>query len=132
MEGWNTTWPNMPNITPVDAHKSQEVMNSQRKLIIVKEFFLDISKQMLEISYILNFKQLLEIVLKLNISLAKVETRETQNISKTTTNKQVGYSILKVGIDVVVIDNHMAIIQVQIKKNTIEDVLLNGGFGVNQ
>jgi hypothetical protein len=132
MEGWNTTWPNMPNITPVDAHKFQEVMNSQRKLIIVKEFFLDISKQMLEISYILNFKQLLEIVLKLNISLAKVETRETQNVSKTTTNKQVGYSILKVGIDVVVIDNHMAIIQVQIKKNTIEDVLLDGGFGVNQ
>ncbi len=22
MEGWNTTWPNMPNITPVEAQKS--------------------------------------------------------------------------------------------------------------
>ncbi len=32
---------------------------------------------------------------------------------------------------VVTIDNHMAIIQVQIRKNTIEDVLLDGGFGVN-
>ncbi len=63
--------------------------------------------------------------------MAKVETRETQNVSKATTNKQVGSSILKVGIDVVVIDNHMAIIQVQIKKNTIEDVLLDGGFRVN-
>jgi hypothetical protein len=30
----------------------------------------------------------------------------------------------------VVIDNHMAIIQVQIGKNTIEDVLLNGGSRV--
>ncbi len=39
MEGWNTTWPNMPNTTPVDAQKSQEVMNSQGKLIIVKEIF---------------------------------------------------------------------------------------------
>ncbi len=39
MEGWNTTWPKMPNTTPVDAQKSQEVMNSQGKLIIVKEIF---------------------------------------------------------------------------------------------
>jgi hypothetical protein len=28
-------------------------------------------------------------------------------------------------------DNDMVVIQVQIKKNTIEDVLLDGGFGVN-
>ncbi len=25
MKGWNTTWPDMPNTTHVDAHKSQEV-----------------------------------------------------------------------------------------------------------
>jgi hypothetical protein len=31
----------------------------------------------------------------------------------------------------IAIDNHMAIIQVQIGKNTIEDVLLDGGFGTN-
>jgi hypothetical protein len=29
------------------------------------------------------------------------------------------------------IDNHMAIIQVQIGRNTIDDVLLDGGSGVN-
>jgi hypothetical protein len=28
-------------------------------------------------------------------------------------------------------DNDMVVIQVQIKKNTIEDVLLDGGFGIN-
>ncbi len=28
MEGWNTTWPGMQNITLVKAPKSQEVMNS--------------------------------------------------------------------------------------------------------
>jgi hypothetical protein len=44
MEGWNTTWPSMPNTTLVDAQKSQEVMNSQGKLIIVEENFLDIGK----------------------------------------------------------------------------------------
>jgi hypothetical protein len=44
----------MPNATFVEAHKSQEVVNSQEKLIIVKEIFVDISKQMLKISYTLN------------------------------------------------------------------------------
>jgi hypothetical protein len=44
MEGWNTTWSSMPNITPVAAHKYQEVVNSQEKLITIKEMFLDIGK----------------------------------------------------------------------------------------
>jgi hypothetical protein len=44
MEGWNTTWPNMPNTTSMEAHKSQEVVNSQEILITVEEIFLDISK----------------------------------------------------------------------------------------
>jgi hypothetical protein len=44
MEGWNTTWLGMPNTTPMDAHKFQEVVNSQGKLITLKEIFLDISK----------------------------------------------------------------------------------------
>jgi deoxyxylulose-5-phosphate synthase len=44
MEGWNTTWPNMPNITPMDAKKIQELMNPQGKLIIVEDIFLDIGK----------------------------------------------------------------------------------------
>jgi hypothetical protein len=37
MEGWNTTWLGMPNITPVEAHKAEEVVNSQEKLIIVEK-----------------------------------------------------------------------------------------------
>ncbi len=44
MEGWNTTWPNMPNTTLVEAHNFQEVVNSQEKLIIVEKIFSDISK----------------------------------------------------------------------------------------
>ncbi len=34
----------LPNITFVEAQKIHEVVNSQEKLIIVEEFFLDISK----------------------------------------------------------------------------------------
>jgi hypothetical protein len=56
MEGWNTTWPNMPNTILVDAQKFQEMVNSQRKLIIIEEIFLDIGKQMLETSYTLNLR----------------------------------------------------------------------------
>jgi hypothetical protein len=41
------------------------------------------------------------------------------------------YFLKKVGTTTVAIDNHMVVIQVQIGKNTIEDVLLGGGFGVN-
>jgi hypothetical protein len=44
MEGWNTTWPRMPNITPIKAQKFQEVVNSHKKLIIIEEIFQDISK----------------------------------------------------------------------------------------
>jgi hypothetical protein len=62
MERWNITWLNMPNITPVDAQKSQEVVNSQGKLITIEEIFLDISKQMLKKNYTLNLGQLFKIV----------------------------------------------------------------------
>jgi hypothetical protein len=51
----------MPNITLVETEKSQDVMNSQEKLIIVEEIFLDIGKQMLETNYTLNLRQLLKI-----------------------------------------------------------------------
>jgi hypothetical protein len=44
MEGWNRTWPGMPNITPVEIQNFQEVMNSQEKLITIDENFLDIGK----------------------------------------------------------------------------------------
>ncbi len=116
----------------VDAQKYQEVMNSQGKLITVEEIFLDIGKQMLEISYTLNLGQLLKIALDLNRYLwQKLEPKEIQNVSKVTIEKQISPLVPKVGTTTMAIDNHMAIIQVQIGKNTIENVLLYGGFGVN-
>jgi hypothetical protein len=55
-----------------------------------------------------------------------LKLEKTQNVSKTTTMKQVSSSVLEVQIAALVIDNHMVIIQIQ-GKNTIEDVLLDGG-----
>jgi hypothetical protein len=75
---------------------------------------------------------LFKIALKLKIYLwQKLKPKKTQNVSKVTTEKQVGYLVPKVGTITVAIDNRMAIIQVQIGKNTILDVLLNGGSRVN-
>ncbi len=63
--------------------------------------------------------------------MAKVKTIKTHNLNKATIEKQVNFSVLEVRIATIAIDNHMAIIQVQIENNTIKDVLLDGGFGVN-
>ncbi len=128
MEGWL----GMPNTTLVGAQKYQEVVNSQEKLITVEEIFLEISKQMLETSYTLNLGQLLKIALELKRYLwKKLKPKTTQNVNRATTYKQVGLLVLEVGTSTIAIDNHMAIIQVQIGKNTIEDVLLDGGSIIN-
>ncbi len=39
MEGWNKNWLAMPNIIPMEAQKSQEVVNSQEILIYNKRDF---------------------------------------------------------------------------------------------
>jgi hypothetical protein len=44
--------------------------------------------------------------------LVEAKIREIQNLNRTTIDKQVSSSILKVGIVVVAINNHMAFIQV--------------------
>jgi hypothetical protein len=40
-------------------------------------------------------------------------------------------TLLERNVALIAIDHQMAIIQVQVRKNFIEDVLLDGGFGVN-
>jgi len=60
-----------------------------------------------------------------------LKLKKIQNVNKATTDKQVGSSILEVRITTITIDNHMVVIQVEIRKNTIEDVLLDEGFGIN-
>ncbi len=88
MEGWNTTWSGMPNTTFVDSQKYEEIVNSQRKPIIVEEIFLDIGKQMLETSYILNLGQLFKIAPELKKYLwQKLKQKKTQNANETTIDK---------------------------------------------
>jgi hypothetical protein len=49
----------------------------------------------------------------------KLKPKKIQNVSRAIIDKQVGSSVLEVGIVVVIINNQMEIIQVQIGKNTI-------------
>jgi hypothetical protein len=84
-------------------------MNSQEKMITIKENFLDIGIQMLETSYTLNLGHLLKITPKLNL-WQKLKPEKTKNVSRATTNKQVGFSVPKVGTTVVAINNHMVVI----------------------
>jgi hypothetical protein len=87
---------------------------------------------MLETSYTLNLRRLLKIILKLKKYLwQKLKPKKIQNVNRTTIDKQVSFSVPKVGTYAIAIDNHMLVMQVQIRKNIIEDVLLNGGFKVN-
>jgi hypothetical protein len=66
MEGWNTTWLGMSDMTPyLETSKPHESIVSQSKLISIEEKFQDINRQMLETSYILNLGQLLKMVLEL-------------------------------------------------------------------
>jgi hypothetical protein len=68
---------------------------------------------MLETSYTLNLAQLIKIVPKLKRYLwQKLKPRKTQNVSRTTINKQVGSLVPQIGIDVITINNHMAVIQI--------------------
>ncbi len=59
--------------------------------------------------------------------MIEAKTRKTQNLNRTTTKNQVGSLVPKVRTTTI----DMAIIQIQIEKNTIEDVLLAGDSRIN-
>ncbi len=59
--------------------------------------------------------------------MAEAKTKKTQNLNKITLKKQVGSLVLEVRTFAI----DMAIIQIQIGKNIIEDVLLDGAYRIN-
>jgi hypothetical protein len=72
----------------MDTEKSQEVVNSQGKLITVEEIFLNIGKQMLKTSYILNLGLLLKITFEIKRYIwQNLKPNKTHNVNKVTTDK---------------------------------------------
>ncbi len=59
------------------------------------------------------------------------ETGLTTQCSKNNYRKKIPFVIPKVTTLAIIIDNHMAVIQVYIEKNTMKEVLLDCGFRVN-
>ncbi len=133
IKGWNTMWPRMPDTTPfMKPQKPQEYIISQSKLILIKEIFQDISKKMLQTNCALNLGQLLKMEPKLKKYLQQKMKLDKPNIvTKIVTKKTTSSIIPKVATTTVIINNHMADIQVQIGKNIVDDALLDGGSRVN-
>jgi hypothetical protein len=52
-------------------------------------------------------------------------------LNKKTKEKHINSLVLEVGTTPIAIDNHMVVIQVQIGKNTIEDLFLDGHSKIN-
>lgn len=131
---WTTNLVRM--LSFVDLIKPTKLQNflstSPSKIIYVVYIFQDINKQMLKISYTLNLKQLIKIVpnqkkymwQKLKVDKPQINIRTI--ILKATTS-----IILDINTITIIINNHMAIVQVQIGINTIDDAFLNGGSKVN-
>ncbi len=66
---------------------------------------------MLETNYTLNLGQFFKIAFELKKYLwQKLKPKKAQNLSRTTTDKQVGSLVPEVEIVIVIINNHMAII----------------------
>lgn len=114
---WNISQVAMPNsVTLAQTSKPQQIpFVSLHKLMSIEKAFQDINKQMLETSYTLNLGQLFKIAFDIQkILMAKTEI-----------------FFIDINTIVVAIDNRMPIIQIQIAKNTIDNVLLVGGSNVN-
>jgi hypothetical protein len=60
-----------------------------------------------------------------------MKPNKPQIVAKIVIEKTIPFVVLEVTTMVIAIDNHMAIIQIQIGKKTIEDVLLDGRSKVN-
>jgi hypothetical protein len=101
----------------------------------MEQIFQNISKQMLAITYFLRLGQLLKITLDLKICMWQKLKLEKPNISSKMISKpnvaKVVKTHSKVNTATIEVDNQMAIIQIQVGKNIVEDVLLDRGASVN-
>ncbi len=96
----------------------------------MEQIFQDINKQMLETTYILRLNQLLKITPDLKKYMWQKLKPKKSNITIKQMLEPNGATMVetcsKLDIIVTTLDNQMAIIQVQVGKNIVEDVLIDG------
>jgi hypothetical protein len=83
---------------------------------------------MLETNYTLNLEQLFKITPNLKKNLwQKIKSNKPHTYTRSMTNKTTPFVVLDISTTTITMNNHMAIIQIQIGRNIILDVLLDGG-----
>jgi hypothetical protein len=103
--------------------------------MFMEQLFQNISKQMLEITYTLRLGQLLKIAPNFKKNIWQILKPKKPNIvNKVIPEPSVAILIethSKVNIIAIELNNQMVVIQVQVGKNIVEDVLLDGRASVN-
>jgi hypothetical protein len=89
----------------------------------LEDILKDISTQVMETKYVINFGQLLKIVSNIKRCIFK-PIKPFQLV-------QPKHVQLKPACAAIAIDHQIVVIQVQVGKKIIDDVLIDGGFGVN-
>jgi hypothetical protein len=86
---------------------------------------------MLETNYALNLEQLFKITLNLKKNLLqKIKSNKPHTYTRSMRNKTIPSIVLDISTTTITMNNHLAIIQIQIGINIILDVLLDGGSWV--
>jgi hypothetical protein len=101
----------------------------------MEHIFQDINKQIMETTYTLKLGQLLKIKPNLkNYMWQKLKPKKPNIATQVIPESNVAIVVethSELDIATIKVDNQMAIIQVQVGKNIVEDVMIDGGASVN-
>jgi hypothetical protein len=134
---WNTSWVGLLEVEVSTKPIVSQILivNPINRVMSIKQIFQDISKHMLETTYTLRLGQLLKITLDFKIYMwQKLKPKKSNIVTKVILKPSVVTMVelhSKVDTVIIKIDNQTVIIQVQVGKNIVEDVLLNGGTSAN-
>ncbi len=109
--------------------------NPINRVMSMEQIFQDISKQMPETTYVLKLSRLLKIAPDLKKYMwQKLKPKKlnitTKHISKPSIVTMVELHS-KLNTITIEVSNQMVVIQVQVRKNIVENILINGGASVN-
>ncbi len=109
--------------------------NLINKIMSMEQIFQDINKKMLETTYTLRLGQLLKITSNLKKYMwQKLKLKKPNITTKQISELSVAIVVethFELDITTIEVDNQMVVIQVQVGKNIVEDVLIDGGTSVN-
>ncbi len=115
--------------------RSKDYNNPISMVMYLEQIFQDVNEQMLETTYTLRSSQLLKITPNFKkymwqkLKLEKTNIVIQQMLEPSVATMVETYS--KLDTMAIEIDNQMVVIQVQVGKNIVEDILIDGGANAN-